>query len=255
MPALITIPAAGIVAAIFGAALYFPIYRTKGHYIALVSLAFQFIIVLALDNLAFTGGPQGLKSIPSISIFGYDFLSTPGGLHFYTNYYYFTLLIVVLTVIFFHRLHNSWVGLTLSYIRDDEIAARCFGVNSSAWQLIAFMTGTFFMGIGGSIYAHMVGFISPPNFLFIESLAILAIVIIGGMDNIVGVIIGTAILVIVPEKLRVITEYRILLYGLILIIMLLFRPEGLLPMKAREYHDLLVTRLKRKTAEKSGVQG
>jgi branched-chain amino acid transport system permease protein len=101
----------------------------------------------------------------------------------------------------------------------------------------------------------MVGFISPPNFLFIESLAILAIVIIGGMDNIVGVIIGTAILVIVPEKLRVITEYRILLYGLILIIMLLFRPEGLLPMKAREYHDLLVTRLKRKTAEKSGVQG
>jgi len=238
-PALITIPVAGIVAALAGLILFIPIYKTKGHYLALVTLAFGLMLVLAADNIEFLGGPQGLKNIPSINLFGYSFLSSLGGLHFYTNYYYFVLLLVIITVVIFHRLFNSWVGLTASYIRDDEPAAKGCGINSNFQKLLIFMFGNFFMGVAGAIYAHMIGFISPPNFQFTQSLLIVSIVIIGGMDNILGLIMGAFILVVLPEKLRVITEYRIMLYGILLIATLIFRPRGLLPFGPRKYESLL----------------
>jgi len=238
-PALITIPIAGIVAALAGLILFIPIYKTKGHYLALVTLAFGLMLVLAADNIEFLGGPQGLKNIPSINLFGYSFLSSVGGLHFYTNYYYFVLLLVIMTVIIFHRLFNSWVGLTASYIRDDEPAAKGCGINVNFQKLLIFMLGNFFMGIAGAIYAHMIGFVSPPSFQFTQSLLIVSIVIIGGMDNILGVIMGAFILVVLPEKLRVITEYRIMLYGILLIVTLIFRPRGLLPFGPRKYGSLL----------------
>ena len=242
LPAIFTLPAAGIVAALFGLVLYIPIYKTKGHYLALVTMAFGLMIVLALDNTEFTGASQGLMNIPSMNFFGYDFLSPLAGLHFYTNYYYLMLILVILALLISVRLFNSWVGLTFSTIRDDEIAAKCCGVNTNRWRLTSFVTGTAFMGIAGAFYAHMVGFISPPNFQFVESLFIVSIVILGGMDNILGVVVGTLILVILPEKMRVITEYRVLIYGLLIVIMLIFRPEGLIPFRPRKY-DKSVTDL------------
>jgi ABC-type branched-subunit amino acid transport system permease subunit len=237
VPAIITLPLGGIAAALFGMLLYVPLYKTKGHYLALVTLAFGLMIVLALDNTEFTGGPQGLMAIPELKFFGYSFLSKPGGLHFYTNYYYFVLFLVLLAIIISYRLYNSWVGLTFATIRDDEIAAKCCGVNSNIWKMISFITGNIMIGVAGAIYAHMIGFISPPNFSFAESLLIVAMVILGGLDNIIGIIIGTIILSILPEKMRVITEYRIFIYGILLIVIPMFRPGGLLPFKPRKYHS------------------
>lgn len=235
IPTIITLPVGGIIAALFGMILYIPLYKTKGHYMALVTLAFGYMIVIALDNTEFTGGPQGLMAIPPLEFFGYSFFSKPLGLHFYTNYYYFVLILVVLAIVISNRFYNSWVGLTLATIRDDEIAAKCCGVNSNVWKMVAFVTGNVMIGIAGAVYAHMIGFISPPNFHFGESLLIVAMVILGGLDNILGVIIGTLILSILPEKMRVITEYRILIYGILLIVIPMFRPRGLLPFKPRKY--------------------
>lgn len=240
-PALITIPVAGIVTALFSLVLFIPIFKTKGHYFALVTLAFGYMLVLAADNIEVIGGPQGLKNIPPINIFGYSFLNKIGGLHFYTNYYYFVLALVILTVIVSNRFFNSWVGLTLSYIRDDEPAAKGCGVNSNLWKLKSLVTGCFFMGIAGAIYAHMIGFISPPNFQFSQSLLVVSIVLIGGTDNVLGVIVGTIILIILPEKLRVITEYRVMLYGILIVVTLLFRPRGLLPFGPRKYEASLLS--------------
>lgn len=240
-PALITIPVAGIVTALVSLVLFLPVYKTKGHYLALVTLAFGYMLALAADNIEFIGGPQGLKNIPSINLLGYDFLSKVGNLHFYTNYYYLVLVLVILTIVIFHRFFNSWIGLTLSYIRDDEPAAKGCGVNSNRWKLLSLTTGCFFMGVAGAIYAHMIGFISPPNFQFTQSLLIVSIVIIGGMDNILGVIVGAIILVIIPEKFRVITEYRVMLYGILIVVTLLFRPRGLMPFGARKYDASLLS--------------
>ncbi len=239
-PAIITLPLGGIVAALFGVLLYVPLYKTKGHYLALVTLAFGIMIVLALDNTEFTGGPQGLMAIPEIKFLGYSFLKKPFGLHFYTNYYYLVLAFVFLAIFISYRIYNSWIGLTLATIRDDEIVAKCCGVNSNTWKMIAFIIGNILIGFAGAIYAHMIGFISPPNFSFDVSLLIVAMVILGGMDNIIGVIIGTLILSILPEKMRVITEYRILIYGILLIVIPMFRPKGLLPFKPRKYHSSIV---------------
>lgn len=243
--ALITIPLAGVAAALAGLLLVIPIYKTKGHYLALVTLAFGFMLVLAADNIEIIGGPQGLKNIPPVNIFGYSFLTNIGGLHFYTNYYYLVLVLLGITILVFARLFNSWVGLTSSYIRDDELAAKGCGINTNLKKLIVFVVGNFFMGVAGALYAHMIGFISPPNFQFAQSLLIVAIVIIGGMDNILGVIVASVLLVVLPEKLRVITEYRILLYGVLLVVTLLLRPKGILPFGPRKY-DPSILRFARK---------
>ena len=142
----------------------------------------------------------------------------------------------VATIIIANRIYQSWVGVTLATIRDDEIAAQTSGVEVNKWKLIAFSFGNFFIGIAGAFYAHMVGFISPPNFVFEKSLVMVSIVILGGMDNVAGVVLGALLLILLPEKLRFISDYRFLIYGLVLIVMLIFRPRGILPFKARGYH-------------------
>ncbi|MCD6477538.1 MAG: branched-chain amino acid ABC transporter permease [Candidatus Aenigmarchaeota archaeon] len=238
--ALLTIPLGGLAAAFAGLLLVIPIYRTKGHYLALVTLAFGFMLVLAADNIEIIGGPQGLKNIPPVNIFGYNFLTEIGSLHFYTNYYYLVLAILGITIFIFARLFNSWIGLTSAYIRDDEPAAKGCGININLRKLLVFVFGNFFMGVAGAIYAHMIGFISPPNFQFAQSLLIVAIVIIGGMDNILGVIVAAILLVVFPEKLRVVTEYRIFLYGILLVVTLILRPRGILPFGPRKYDSSIL---------------
>ena len=149
------------------------------------------------------------------------------------------LLLAVVTIIVANRIYQSWVGVTLSTIRDDEIAAKTSGVQVNKWKLIAFSFGNFFIGISGAFYAHMVGFVSPPNFVFEKSLVMVSIVILGGMDNVAGVVLGALLLILLPEKLRFISDYRYLIYGLVLIVMLIFRPKGILPFKVRDYARLV----------------
>lgn len=241
-PTWLTLPAGALVAGLFSVLLFIPVLKTKGHYLALVTIAFQFMVVILLDNMEWTGGPQGLKNIPLFSIAGYSFNSAidlgfvqlPG----YANFFYLMVLVVAAVGVASHRIYNSWVGVTLATIRDDEIAAQTFGVQVNRWKLVIFSLGNCFIGLAGAFYSHLVGFISPPNFAFDKSLVMVSVVILGGMDNVFGIVLGSLLLIILPEKLRVVQEYRFLIYGLVLIVMLIFRPRGLVPFKARDFVDL-----------------
>jgi branched-chain amino acid transport system permease protein len=251
----ITLIAGSVITGLFSILLFVPVLKTKGHYLALVTIAFQFMVVILLDNLEFTGGPQGLKNIPPFQIFNYDF-SKPIDLgfttfHFYTNYYYLMLLFVALLAFASVRIYHSWVGVTLSTIRDDEVAAKTSGVQINKWRLLIFVIGNCFIGLSGAFYAHMVWFISPPNFTFEKSLVLVSIVILGGMDNIIGIIVGSLLLVLLPEKLRVIQDYRFLIYGLVLVIMLIFRPKGIIPFKVRENARIIKSWLSKRNGEKT----
>jgi ABC-type branched-subunit amino acid transport system permease subunit len=199
-----------------------------------------------LDNTEAVGGPQGLKNIPLFSIFGYSFNNSIDlgfvQLSSYTNFYYFIVILLVILAIVCQRIYKSWVGVTLATIRDDEVAAQTSGVQINRWKLVIFVLGNAFMGLAGAFYAHMVGFISPPNFMFDRSLVLVSIVILGGMDNIFGVILGSMLLIVLPEKLRVIQDYRFMIYGIVLIVMLIFQPRGLIPFVPRDFKELIKIR-------------
>jgi branched-chain amino acid transport system permease protein len=156
-------------------------------------------------------------------------------LPFQSNFYYLVLLLVGGALFVAHRLHESRVGLTWNAIREDEIAARCQGIDVTRYKILAFCIDAFFGGVAGTVYAHYIGFISPENFAFIVSVVVVTMVVLGGMDNVTGVIIGAILLTILPEKLRAFEDFRLLIYGLVIVITLMFRPQGLFPQKLRTY--------------------
>src|SRR2546429_1657175 len=182
------------VAVAVGAILFVPILKTRGHYLALVTIAFVFIFNILMNNLEFTGGPQGIKNIPTLRLFGYAFTTRPVlagvALPAHANFYYAALVVAGLTTWVLRRLHDSWLGLALNTLRDDEIAARCSGVAVARGKLLAFSIGNFFIGLGGAVYAVMVGFVSPPDFDFGYSLVMLSVIIIGGVAPIPGRVLG-----------------------------------------------------------------
>jgi branched-chain amino acid transport system permease protein len=234
--ALLVAPAVSVVV---GALLFVPILKVRGHYLALVTIAFGFIFTILVNNLEFTGGPQGIKNIPTLRPFGYAFtapLRLPGvTLPYHANFYYAALALAAAATWLAWRLYNSWVGLALTTLRDDEIAAACHGVSVARYKLLAFSVGNLFIGAGGAFYAVLVGFVSPPDFDFGYSLIMLSVIILGGLDSIPGVVLGAALLIPLPERFRFLHEYRLLLYGLAIILMLLFRPRGLWPASVRRY--------------------
>ena len=235
-PSWATLIAGAIVTGLFSILLFIPVLKTKGHYLALVTIAFQFMVVILVENMQFTGGPQGLKNIPLLSFFGYSF-NNPLDLGFavlpkYANFYYFILVLVFILAIASQRIYKSWVGVTAATIRDDEVAATTNGVKVNYWKLVIFVLGNCFIGLSGALFAHLIGFISPPNFVFDRSLIMVSVVILGGMDNIFGIIVGALLLITLPEKLRVINNFRFFIYGVVLIVMLIFQPKGILPLRS-----------------------
>jgi ABC-type branched-subunit amino acid transport system permease subunit len=164
-------------------------------------------------------------------------------LHFYANYFVLFLILMILAMIVVHRIYNSPVGLTLNAIRDDAWAARTAGVNLVSWKLIGFCTGSALIGIAGSGYAHMVGYIAPDDFAFPQSLFMMSMVLLGGTDSIPGVSVAALILVVVTEKLRIVQEYRFLIYGLLVVATMIFRPKGLIPATIRPYFKSLRSRI------------
>jgi len=242
-PSWLSLIIGALVPGLFSILLFIPVLKTKGHYLALVTIAFQFMVVILVENMEWTGGPQGLKNIPLFSLFGYSFNTDIDlgfvTLHHYANYYYFVVLLVALLFVATRRIYNSWVGVTLATIRDDEVAAKTNGVRVNYWKLVIFVLGNCFIGLSGAFYSHMVGFISPPNFTFEKSLVMVSIVILGGMDNILGILIGSLLLIVLPEKLRFVQDYRFMIYGLVLIVMLIFQPRGIIPFVPRNYQDIL----------------
>lgn len=229
----------GLGASFFGLILGIPCMRTKDYYLSLVTIAFGLIVYLLLNNLPWTGGPNGIPNIPPPSIAGHSFkdpLIIFGiKLPFHSNYFYFVFLLVLGAIFIAHRLHHSRVGLTWNAIREDEIAARCQGIDVTWYKVLAFCIDAFFGGVAGTVYAHYVGFISPENFAFIVSVVVVTMVILGGMDNILGVVIGAVVLTVLPEKFRVFQDLRLLTYGVVVLMMLVFRPQGLFPQKLRVY--------------------
>lgn len=245
----VCLPISAAFAALFGFILGFPVLRLRGDYLAIVTLGFGEIIRILLNNWTeVTGGPNGISGIAKPTFFGLEFTRKAKGgedamtFHDYFNLDYsssykviFLYLIAVLLVIFviylINRLMRMPIGRAWEALREDEIACRSLGLNKTAIKLSAFTIGASTAGFAGAFFASRQGFISPESFIFIESAIILAIVVLGGMGSQVGVILAAVIMTILPELAREFSEYRMLLFGLMMVLMMRWRPEGLVPMK------------------------
>ncbi|KTT25047.1 leucine/isoleucine/valine transporter permease subunit [Pseudomonas oryzihabitans] len=241
------LPIAGAMAALFGFLLGFPVLRLRGDYLAIVTLGFGEIIRILLRNLSdWTGGPNGISGIDKPTLFGLTFeRRAPEGMtpfHEYFNIpynseykviflYLIALLLVLLTLFVINRLLRMPIGRAWEALREDEIACRALGLNPTLIKLSAFTLGACFAGFAGSFFAARQGLVSPESFTFIESAIILAIVVLGGMGSQLGVILAAIVMILVPELLREFSEYRMLMFGLLMVVMMIWRPQGLLPMQ------------------------
>jgi ABC-type branched-subunit amino acid transport system permease subunit len=236
IPHLLVILISGLVAAVIGSVLILPVLRTRGHYAALVTIAFGILFRTFIEVNDVLGGPQGLQ-VPGMSLFGHPFNDNfkLGDIEFsfYVAYALLSLVICAVTFVVVKALERSWIGLSMDVVRTDETAAATFGLHIVRWKVVAFTMGNFFAGVAGSIYGMVVGFIAPNNFTFSDSLLMVSIVILGGLGNPVGLIPAAIIVLMLPEKLQFIQEYRFLLYAALVIAILLFRPDGLLPRTRR----------------------
>ena len=241
------LPFAGLMSAFFGFILGFPVLRLRGDYLAIVTLGFGEIIRLLLINLtSFTGGPDGISGIPKPSFFGYQMVrrsmdGTPTfhelmGWSFNSQdvviyLYLMALVLVLFTLYFTSRLIRMPIGRAWEALREDEIACRSLGLNPRNIKLSAFTMGAMFAGFGGAFFAARQGLVNPESFTFIESALILAIVVLGGMGSQLGVILAAVLLTVIPEIAREFAEYRMLIFGLVMVVMMVWRPQGLLAVK------------------------
>lgn len=229
----------GVLAALIGSVLILPVLRTRGHYAAVVTIAFGILFKTFLEVNDTLGGPQGLRT-GGMEIFGWIFnngieINDNVELSFYLNYALFSLLMLVGAFALTRRIERSWIGLNLDAVRLDETAAACFGINIKRWKITAFTLGNFLAGVAGALFAMMLGFIAPSNFSFSDSLILVSIILLGGLGSPWGTVLAAALVVLLPEKLQAIQEYRFLLYAVVVILILLFRPQGLLPRQLRSY--------------------
>jgi ABC-type branched-subunit amino acid transport system permease subunit len=238
VPHLLVLLIGGLLAALIGSLLLFPVLRTRGHYAAVVTIAFALLFKTFLEVNDVLGGPQGMQ-VPGMKFMGWSFNDNIEigkiSLSFYMNYFIVSLLLLIGAFILVRRLERSWIGLNLDALRLDETAASCFGLDIARWKITAFLLGNFLIGIAGALYGMVGGFVAPNNYTFADSLILVSILLLGGIGNPWGLIVATIIVVIVPEKLQTIQEYRFLLYAVLVIGVLLFRPEGLLPRPVRRY--------------------
>jgi branched-chain amino acid transport system permease protein len=258
LPWWVILPIGAAVACLFGVLLGTPTLKLRGDYLAIVTLGFGEIIRIFLNNLSepfnLTNGPKGITTIDSIRLFGLDFGSTTkvGELLFSgtIKYYYFLLVVLVVVIVVNLRLQDSRIGRAWEAIREDELAARAMGINTMHMKLLAFAMGASFGGIAGGMFSSIQGFISPESFILTESIMVLSMVVLGGMGNIWGVVLGAVLLSFVPELLRYTVEpaqrwlfgrsiidpevIRMLLFGLAMVVMMLFRPAGLFPSAVRK---------------------
>jgi len=238
VPHLLVLLIGGVMAALVGTLVLYPVLRTRGHYAAVITIAFALLFRTFLEVNDVLGGPQGLR-VEGFSLFGWEFNGNievgPIEASFYLNYVLLALLLVVIAFALVRRLERSWIGLNMDAIRLDETASACFGIDLARWKITAFTLGNFLTGVAGALLGTMLGFIAPTNFTFADGLIMVSIILLGGIGNPWGVVAAAAIVVILPEKLQVIQEYRFLLYAVLVILILLFRPQGLLPRELRRY--------------------
>jgi branched-chain amino acid transport system permease protein len=226
------LPIGALIGAAFGILLGFPVLRLRGDYLAIVTLGFGEIIRLVLENWNdFSFGPSGIANIPRPSLFGVHF-----SLEYASIYLYFIMVcLVILTVFIVRRLQDSRIGRAWIALREDEIACQAMGIDKVRTKLTAFALGATWAGMAGVIFAAKTTFINPASFTFLESAMILSIVVLGGMGSATGVIIGAFILILLPEYLRAFSDFRMLLFGAIMVIMMVFRPQGIISDIRRTY--------------------
>jgi branched-chain amino acid transport system permease protein len=258
LPWYMILPIGAFVACIFGILLGAPTLKLRGDYLAIVTLGFGEIIRIFMNNLSepinVTNGPKGITTIDSIKVAGLDFANTTRIGEFAMSgtikYYYFLLVVLLVVIVINFRLQNSRIGRAWEAIREDEMAARAMGINTTRMKLLAFAMGASFGGIAGGMFSAIQGFISPESFVLTESIMVLAMVVLGGMGNIWGVVLGAVLLSFVPELLRYTVTpmqqamfgkqiieaevLRMLLFGFAMVGMMLYRPAGLLPSAVRK---------------------
>jgi branched-chain amino acid transport system permease protein len=230
LPFLVALPIVVAITALSGVIIGAPTLRVRGDYLAMVTLGFGEIVYLLLVNLDrpvnITGGPSGIIGVDPPRLAGL----MPGS---NTEYYFLFLVFLGLAVLISMRLRDSRIGWAWQAIREDEVAAQAMGINVFVAKLQAFAIGASFAGVGGCLLASWQHSVFPANFMFTESINILAMVILGGMGNLFGVILGAALIVALPELFREFEQYRLLAFGLMLMVLMVFRPQGLLTFQGR----------------------
>lgn len=248
-PFLVVVVIGAIVSAVLGLIIGSPTLRVSGDYLAIVTLAFGEIFRIAVGNLDgqdgpdLTNGPNGIPAIPELQFGSFNFGETHDvagiTLGRFANYYFLLLVVAAIIITVFTRLNNSRIGRGWVAIREDEKAAEAMGVNVFGLKLFAFAGGAFLAGMAGTIKAHNDVSVTPDQFAFLESAFLLAAIVLGGMGTVAGVLVGATILKLLPEKLRFVADYRLLIFGILLVLMMRFRPEGIVASQRRklEFHE------------------
>lgn len=228
-----------ITSGLMGLLIGLPTLRTKSYYLSLVTMALQLAFTMLLFNIPYLGGPNGISGVKPMAIGDFSLVKsyTVFGMKMAPQipYLYLCLLVLALFVYIAMRVYISRIGLSLNTIAQDEVAAKCMGINVTARKLFAFVIGAVFCGVAGALYGSYTSYVGPDDFGFPKSLMIICMVILGGMDNTIGVITGAFILTVITEKLRVFSDFQQLVYGLILLTVLIVRPAGLIPKRVRNY--------------------
>jgi len=226
------LPLGAILGAFFGLLLGFPVLRLRGDYLAIVTLGFGQIVRLVLENWSeFSMGPSGISNIARPGLFGIDYSVQQA-----TTYIYYIMLgLVLLTIFITARLKDSRIGRAWLALREDEIACQAMGIDNTRAKLLAFALGATLASLMGVVFAAKTTFINPASFTFMESAMILAIVVLGGMGSVLGVILGAFLLILLPEYMRAFSEYRMLIFGATMILVMVFRPQGLIRAKRKVY--------------------
>jgi len=226
------LPVGALLAAFFGILVGFPVLRLRGDYLAIVTLAFAEIIRLVLENWnSFSFGPSGISNIPRPGFFGITLTPEQSAIYMY----FLLVALCALTIFVTHRLQHSRIGRAWVALREDELACEAMGIDKTRAKLAAFALGATWAGMAGVLFAAKTTFINPASFTFMESAMILSIVVLGGMGSIPGIIIAALAIILIPEYLRFLGDYRMLLFGAALILMMIFRPGGLLADRRRQY--------------------
>jgi branched-chain amino acid transport system permease protein len=219
-------------AALAGILLGFPVLRLRGDYLAIVTLGFGEIIRLVLENWnSFSHGPSGIPNIPRPNFFGLH-LSLEGST---VAVYFLMIALSLMTIFFVNRLRNSRLGRAWLALREDEVACQAMGIDRTKTKLTAFALGATWAGMAGVVFAAKTTFINPASFTIWESIIILCIVVLGGMGSIVGVITGAMVLILMPEYMRAFQQYRMLIFGAVLVLMMIFRPNGMITAVRKKY--------------------
>lgn len=242
IPHLLVLLIAGLAAAVLGLVLLLPVLRTRGHYAALVTIAFGLLLRAFLEVNDVLGGPQGMK-VKSFSLFGLDFGRVteigPYDVSFYLPYALASCALFALAFFLVRRLETSFVGVALDAVRSDEVAASVFGLSIARWKATAFLLGNAMIGVAGALYGMMNGFVNPNSANFGDSLVMLSILVLGGLGNLWGAVVAAVVILVIPEKLQAIQEFRLVIFALLVIAILRFRPSGLMPRAVRDFSALL----------------